>query len=205
MNLPIVNKKLINAWAVYDLANSVYNLVITATLFPIYYKAVTTTKDNAGNEISNIVSFLGVQVKNTTLYDFAIAFAFLVVAFLSPLLSGVADYGGSKKRFMKFFCYLGAISCSGMYFFNSDTLYLGIGLAILACIGFAGSLVFYNSYLPEIAPPSMQDKVSAKGYAMGYIGSSVLLIINLIMVLHPEWFGWVKADGTPDVGFATRA
>ncbi len=204
MNLPIVNKKLINAWAVYDLANSVYNLVITATLFPIYYKAVTTTKDNAGNEISNIVSFLGVQVKNTTLYDFAIAFAFLVVAFLSPLLSGVADYGGSKKRFMKFFCYLGAISCSGMYFFNSDTLYLGIGLAILACIGFAGSLVFYNSYLPEIAPPSMQDKVSAKGYAMGYIGSSVLLIINLIMVLHPEWFGWVKADGTPDVGFATR-
>ncbi len=204
MNLPKLNKKLINAWATYDLANSVYNLVITATLFPIYYKAVTTTKNAAGIEISNLVSFLGLEIKNTTLYDFAIAFAFLIVAFLSPLLSGIADYGGSKKRFMKFFCYLGAISCAAMYFFNSDTLYLGITLAVLACVGFAGSLVFYNSYLPEIAPPAMQDKVSAKGYALGYVGSSVLLIINLIMVLHPEWFGWVKADGTPDAGFATR-
>jgi UMF1 family MFS transporter len=205
MNLQTINKKVINAWATYDLANSVYNLVITATLFPIYYKAVTTTKDPVTEkEISNMVTFLGLHIKNTTLYDFAIAFAFLVVAFLSPLLSGVADYGGSKKRFMKFFCYLGAASCAGMYFFVEGTLYLGIALAILACIGFAGSLVFYNSYLPEIAPPEMQDKVSAKGFALGYVGSSVLLIINLIMVIKPELFGFVKADGSPDKGLATR-
>lgn len=183
MSLTKINKKVINAWAVYDMANSVYNLVITATLFPIYYKAITTTKDSAGKEISNVVSFLGLQVKNTTLYDFAIAFAFLVVAFLSPLLSGIADYGGSKKRFLKFFCYLGAASCSAMYFFVRGELYLGVALAILACIGFAGSLVFYNSYLPEIAPPRLQDKVSAKGFALGYVGSSVLLIVNLVMVL----------------------
>ncbi|HEY0030272.1 MAG TPA: MFS transporter [Bacteroidia bacterium] len=199
------NKKIINAWVTYDLANSVYNLVITATIFPIYYKAQTVTKDLDGNIISNMVSFFGAKIKNTTLYDFAIAFAFLVVAFLSPILSGVADYGGNKKRFMQFFCYLGAISCSMMYFFDSSNLYLGILLAILACVGYAGSLVFYNSYLPEIAPPEMQDKVSAKGFAMGYFGSSFLLIINLIMVLHPEWFGWFKEDGiTPDKGFATR-
>jgi UMF1 family MFS transporter len=205
MNIQTVNKKVINAWATYDLANSVYNLVITATLFPIYYKAVTTTMDQVtGKEISNMVTFLGVHIKNTTLYDFAIAFAFLVVAFLSPLLSGVADYGGSKKRFMKFFCYLGAASCAAMYFFVEGTLYLGVTLAILACVGFAGSLVFYNSYLPEIAPPEMQDKVSAKGFALGYVGSSVLLIINLIMVIKPELFGFVKADGSPDKGLATR-
>lgn len=183
MSLTKINKKVINAWAVYDMANSVYNLVITATLFPIYYKAVTTTKDSSGKEISNVVSFLGMQIKNTTLYDFAIAFAFLVVALLSPLLSGIADYGGSKKRFLKFFCYLGSASCAAMYFFTRGELYLGVALAILACIGFAGSLVFYNSYLPEIAPPRLQDKVSAKGFALGYAGSSVLLIINLIMVL----------------------
>jgi UMF1 family MFS transporter len=190
MSLQQINRKLINAWATYDLANSVYNLVITATLFPIYYKAVTITKDDAtGEEISNIVHFLGIEIKNTTLYDFAIAFAFLVVAFLSPLLSGVADYGGSKKRFMKFFCYLGASSCAAMYFFNKDSLYLGIALAVFACIGYAGSLVFYNSYLPEIAPPRLQDKVSAKGFALGYVGSSVLLIVNLIMVLNPGWLG----------------
>lgn len=202
MTLQQINKKVINAWATYDLANSVYNLVITATLFPIYYKAVTTTKDDAGKEISNVVSFLGLQIKNTTLYDFAIAFAFLVVAFLSPLLSGIADYGGSKKRFMKFFCYLGAASCSAMYFFNRDTLTLGITLAITACIGFAGSLVFYNSYLPEIAPPRLQDKVSAKGFALGYVGSSVLLIINLIMVMKPGLFGW--EDGPAGQGNAMR-
>ncbi|MBL7888186.1 MAG: MFS transporter [Bacteroidia bacterium] len=185
-NLEKGSKKLINAWATYDLANSVYNLVITATIFPIYYKAVTTTKDDAGNEISNLVHFLGFEIKNTTLYDFAIAFAFLIVAILSPLLSGIADYGGSKKRFMQFFCYLGAISCSLMYFFHADTLYLGIILARLACIGFEGSLVFYNSYLPEIAHPEQQDAVSAKGFAMGYVGSAVLLIVNLVMVMTRE-------------------
>jgi UMF1 family MFS transporter len=180
------SKKLINAWATYDLANSVYNLVITATIFPIYYKAVTTTKDAAGNEVSNLVNFLGFQIKNTTLYDFAIAFAFLVIAILSPLLSGIADYGGSKKKFMQFFCYLGATSCSLMYFFNAQTLYLGVLLAILACIGFAGSLVFYNAYLPEIAAPEQQDAVSAKGFAMGYVGSAALLIANLAMVMTRE-------------------
>jgi UMF1 family MFS transporter len=205
MNLQTVNKKVINAWATYDLANSVYNLVITATLFPIYYKVITTTKDADGKEISSIVNFLGMQFKNTTLYDFAIAFAFLLVAFLSPLLSGVADYGGSKKRFMKFFCYLGASACAGMYFFNNiSELNLGIALAILACVGFAGSLVFYNSYLPEIAPPEMQDKVSAKGFALGYVGSSVLLIINLIMVMKPELFGFVNDQDKGDPMAAMR-
>lgn len=185
-NIKKGNNKLINAWATYDLANSVYNLVITATIFPIYYKAVTTTRDVNGEEISNMVTFLGCQVKNTSLYDFAIAFAFLMIAVIAPLLSGIADYGGNKKRFMQFFCYLGAASCTLMYFFNTETLYLGIILAILACMGFAGSLVFYNSYLPEIAEPADQDRVSAKGFAMGYVGSAVLLIINLIMVMTQE-------------------
>ncbi|MGQ0827855.1 MAG: MFS transporter [Bacteroidota bacterium] len=180
------DKKLINAWATYDLANSVYNLVITATIFPIYYEAVTTTRNANGDEISNIVTFLGCHIKNTSLYDFAIAFAFLMIAAIAPLLSGIADYGGNKKRFMQFFCYLGAASCTLMYFFNSGTLYLGIILAILACMGFAGSLVFYNSYLPEIADPVNQDKVSAKGFAMGYVGSAVLLITNLVMVMTQE-------------------
>lgn len=180
------NKKVINAWATYDLANSVYNLVITATIFPIYYKAVTTTTDAAGNEVSNMVHFLGFQIKNTTLYDFAIAFAFLLVSAIAPVLSGIADFGGSKKRFMQFFCYLGASACSLMYFFNGDRLYLGVILAILACVGFAGSLVFYNAYLPEIAEPADQDRVSAKGFAMGYVGSAVLLIINLIMVMTQD-------------------
>ncbi len=192
------NKKVITAWTFYDWANSVYNLVITATILPIYYKAVTVTKDAAGNEISDVVTFLGIQFKNTTLYDYSLAFANLVVAAVIPILSGIADYGGSKKRFMQFFCYLGATACSLMYFFTRDNLGFGIVLVIIACIGFWGSLVFYNAFLPEIAKLEEQDKVSARGFAMGYIGSSILLIFNLMLVQKPDWFG------IEDAGMATR-
>lgn len=192
------NKKIINAWCTYDLANSVYNLVITATIFPIYYNAITSVKDEQGNIISNTVSFLGLQIKNTTLYDFSLAFAYLLIASIIPLLSGIADYGGSKKRFMQFFTYLGSLGCASMFFFTKNTLYIGVIAAVVACLGYAGSLVFYNAYLPEIAPPEKQDAVSAKGFAMGYIGSSVLLIISLMMVQKPEWFG------ISDTAWATR-
>lgn len=189
--------KVINAWATYDLANSVYNLVITATIFPIYYKEVTSHTDAYGNR-SDMITFLGMQFKNTALYDYAIAFAYLLIASIIPLLSGIADYGGNKKRFMKFFTYLGSSSCVMMYFFTADNLWLGILLVILACIGFSGSLVFYNAYLPEIATPDMQDKVSAKGFALGYAGSSLLLIFNLSLVLMPDIYG------ISSTGMATR-
>lgn len=203
IKIPPENKKLVNAWATYDLANSVYNLVITATIFPIYYKAVTTDKDAAGVVINETVNFLGRNFKNTALYEYAISFAYLLVALFSPILSGIADYGGSKKKFMKFFCYLGAVSCGLMYFFDKDTVELGILLAILACIGFSASMVFYNAYLPEIAPPELQDKVSAKGFAMGYWGSSILLIFNLMMVQKPEWFGISSAGEATRIAFLT--
>jgi UMF1 family MFS transporter len=177
------NKKIINAWATYDLANSVYNLVITATIFPIYYNIVTSTRDASGNVISSDVSFLGVMVKNTALYDWAIAAAYLLVSIIIPILSGIADYGGSKKLFMRVFSMLGATACSLMYFFDSSNLFFGLLMAILACIGFAGSLVFYNAYLPEIAAPEEQDRVSAKGFAMGYWGSAILLIACLALIM----------------------
>ena len=175
------NKKIINAWATYDLANSVYNLVITATIFPIYYNIVTSTRDAAGNVISSDVSFLGVMVKNTALYDWAIAAAYLLVSIIIPILSGIADYGGSKKLFMRVFSMLGATACSLMYFFDSSNLFFGLLMAILACIGFAGSLVFYNAYLPEIAAPEEQDRVSAKGFAMGaqYDGAQFIVLAQL--------------------------
>ena len=197
------NRKVITAWTFYDWANSVYNLVITATILPIYYKAITITKNADGDEVSDLVIFLGFQIKNTTLYDYALAFANLMVAILIPILSGVADYGSNKKKFMQFFCYLGAISCSMMYFFTKDNLVFGITLVVLACIGFWASLVFYNAFLPEIAHPDEQDKVSAKGFAMGYIGSSILLILNLMMVQKPEWFGIVDPAMATRISFVT--
>jgi UMF1 family MFS transporter len=202
-NNHIDNKKIIGAWTTYDLANSVYNLVITATIFPIYYNAITSVKDKDGNIVNNTVQLFGITFKNTALYDYAIAFAYLIVSLIIPVLSGIADVGGNKKSFMKFFCYLGAISCMAMYFFTKDNLGLGIFLAITACIGFSGSLVFYNAYLPEIASPQQQDKVSAMGFAKGYWGSAILLIINLVLVMKPEMFGFENSGAATRFAFIT--
>ena len=177
------SRKLINAWAFYDWANSVYSLVIATAVFPIYYEAMTS--DNDG-----IVNFLGTTFHNSTLLSYSLSFSFLIVAFMSPILSGIADYTGNKKRFMQFFCYLGSFSVVSLFFFTGkDTLWIGIICTILASIGFWGSIVFYNSYLPEIAPPEMHDSVSAKGFMYGYSGSVLLLAFNLFMIMKPELFG----------------
>ena len=180
------NSKLINAWASYDWANSVYPLVISSTVFPIYYSTIS-------KDISTI-EFLGYDFKNTALISFVTAMAFVVVAFNSPLLSGIADYIGNKKRFMKIFVYTGSVSCMGLYFFELESIYMGMLFYFLALIGFWASMVFYNSYLPDIAHPDQQDLASARGFSMGYVGSILLLIFNLSMVLQPEWYG---ISGTP--------
>lgn len=188
---PIEKKKVINAWAFYDWANSVYNLTITSTIFPIYWTAVSTTNG------STQVEFFGRYYENTALYSYALSFSFLLVALISPILSGIADYNGSKKRFMQTFCFIGSVSCSALFFFNRTNIEFGILAFMMGTIGWAGSLVFYNSYLPEIATEEEQDKVSAKGFALGYVGSSLLLILNLIIILFPASFGIPKESSLP--------
>jgi len=175
------SKKLINAWAFYDWANSVYSLVISSAIFPIYFGALFV-------EV-NTISLFNYDIKNTAVISFVTAFAFVIVAFISPLLSGIADYIGNKKKFMKLFVYMGSLSCIGLYFFELDTIYLGLFFYFLALIGIWASLVFYNSYLPDIAFPEQQDRASARGFSMGYIGSVLLLLVNLAMVMQPQWFG----------------
>jgi len=192
------DQKIITAWSFYDWANSVYPLVITSTIFPIYYVSVTKT------EITDKIHFIGREYTNTTLYTFSLAFAYLIISALVPLLSGIADYSGSKKRFMQFFCYLGALSCAAMYFFTGiENLWIGILTVMLACIGYSGSMVFYNAYLPEIASPEHHDRVSARGFAMGYIGSGILLILNLVMIMKPELFGIENAENATRISFLT--
>ncbi len=178
------DKKLIRAWAFYDWANSAYALVISSAIFPIFFEKVTNSNGN------DSLKFIGLSFKNTELYSYGLSFSFLVVAFLSPLLSSVADYSGNKKKFMKFYTYLGAFSTIMLFFFKDrETVWLGLTFSILASIGFWGSLVFYNAFLPEIAYEHQQDKVSAMGFAYGYVGSVLLMIFNLTMILHPEWYG----------------
>ena len=182
------SKKVINGWAMYDWANSVYNLVITSTIFPAYYEAVA--KDRVDESGTAFVHFLGREFVNTSLYNYTLAVAFLIVAITSPLLSSIADYKGNKKSFMNFFLIMGSIACSGLFFFTKGgPLAIGIFCMIIACVGFWASLVFYNSFLPEIAAPEDRDRVSAKGFAMGYIGSVILQIICFLFVLKPGWFG----------------
>lgn len=176
------NKKVISAWAFYDWANSVYPLVITTAIFPMFYEAVTTTTLTDGS-VSDFVTFFGMQFRNTEIYSYVISFSFLIVSFISPILSGIADYADNKKAFLKFFCYLGSISCAGLFFFDVNHLELSMIPVVFASVGFWASLVFYNAYLPLIADAKQHDKISAKGYALGYIGSSILLIVNLVMIM----------------------
>ena len=177
------SKKLLNAWAFYDWANSVYTLTIASSIFPIFYSALFSSKDE-------LVHAFGYEMKPTVLISIVTAFTFLTVAFLSPLLSGIADYVGNKKMFMKFFCYVGSIGCIGLYWFSLENIHWSILFYFMGLIGYWGSLVFYNSYLPDIAFEHQQDGISAKGFSLGYIGSVLLLILNLAMVMMPEMFGF---------------
>lgn len=186
-NLQKGDKKLLNAWAFYDWANSVYTLTIASAVFPIFYEALFSDRDH-------YIDVFGMHLKNSALISFITAFAFMVVSFISPLLSGIADYVGNKKSFMKFFCYVGALSCMGLYWFDLDNIYVGLLFYFLGLLGYWGSLVFYNSYLPDIAFEEQQDRISAKGYSLGYIGSVILLIINLAMIMNPEVFN-ITGDG----------
>ena len=174
-------KKVLNAWAFYDWANSVYPLVISSAIFPIYYGALFVE--------SLYIDLFGINFKNTALISFLTAFAFVILSLITPILSGIADYVGNKKTFLKFFCYLGSFSCIGLYWFDLENIYIGLLFYFFALISFWASLVFYNSYLPDIASREKQDYISAKGYALGYIGSVILLLFNLGMVKYPSFFG----------------
>lgn len=185
---PQARKKMQTGWAFYDWANSAYNLVITSTIFPAYYMAVTTTRNEAGEVTNNTVELWGYSFKNGALFDYAMALAYLLIVLTAPILSSIADYTGNKKRFMQFFCILGSIACCGLFFFTSASIGWGLLCSILAAIGYCGSIVFYNAYLPEIATDEEQNKVSAKGFAYGYIGSVLLQIICLIAILNDSFF-----------------
>lgn len=180
------NKRLIKAWVFYDWANSAYSLVITSAIFPIFYGAVFLAAE------TETVSIFGGEIRPTPLISYVTALAFVVVALCSPILTGVADFVGNKKAFLKFYCYLGSLACMGLYFFDLAHIYFSLLCYFLGLVGFWGSIVFYNSYLPDIAFPEQQDAVSARGFSMGYIGSVLLLIVNLAMVMSPETFGFAS-------------
>ncbi|MBL7952976.1 MAG: MFS transporter [Flavobacteriales bacterium] len=185
------DKRIIRGWTMYDWANSVYSLTITSAVFPIFYNAITITDGN-----DRVLQAYGIPTQS--LYSYALSAGFLLVALISPILSGIADSTGQKKTFLKAFCYMGAASCAGLFFFSLENLWFGLLLVMLACAAFSGSLVFYDAFLPEIAEPKDHDRISARGYTMGYIGSVLLLILNLLMVMDPD------GDGVTLLGLSDR-
>lgn len=185
------NKRIIKGWIFYDWANSVYNLVITAAIFPVFYANITEnyyleSLGRAGGSLAPgenvMVEFFGSQISNTVLLSYVLASSFLMVSIVSPFLSGIADYTGNKKRFMQFFCYLGAASCISLFWFNPAHIEFGMFSIFFASVGFWNSFVFYNAFLPEIADPDQHDNISARGFSMGYFGSMILLVISLVIV-----------------------
>lgn len=177
------SKKLLNAWAFYDWANSVYSLVISSAVFPIFYGALFRI---AGIEK---VTIFGGEIARAPLISYTTSLAFVFIAIITPLISGVADYLGNKKVFMKFFCYVGGLSCIGLYWFSLENIYIGLVCYFFGLVGFWVSFAINNSYLPDVAFPKQQDAISAKGFTLGYIGSVVLLVFNLAMVMKPDFFG----------------
>lgn len=179
------NPKIINAWCSYDMANSAYNLIITTAIFPVYYQGITASVFK-----SDRVPFWGMQIENTVLYDYAVAAAYFAIIILTPILSGIADIGSYRKRFMQSFTLLGSLSCIGLYWFTGKNIEYALLLVALAVIGYAGSLVYYNSFLPIIATPDKHDKISARGFSWGYAGSTLLLIVCLILITFYKSFGF---------------
>lgn len=185
------DKRMVRGWVMYDWANSVYQLTIASAIFPIYYNTVTRSGDNF------TVSFFGAPIINTVLYSWAIAAAYLLVAIGSPLFSSMADYTGRRKAFMRAFTMIGAIACGALFFFDKNHIELGIIAFALGTVGYGGSIVFYNSFLPVIANPGDQDRISARGYSMGYLGGVVLLLFNLLMIMKPGLFGIASDSSLP--------
>lgn len=200
MKQTLNDSKVLNAWAFYDWANSVHSLTITSAIFPIYYPIAAVMIGNTKPEMLNIFGF---YIQNTAVYSYTISIAFLLLAITIPLFSGISDYLGNKKTFMKSFCYLGGISCMILFFFTKGHYVVGTLAFLFSVIGWGGSIVFYNSYLPEIATPEKFDNLSAKGFTLGYIGSVLLLIQNLTMVLKPEWYGGISGDLASRISFLT--
>jgi UMF1 family MFS transporter len=193
--LPVNSPKVINAWCSYDIANSGYILSVNTVLYPIFYQQVTLKAFG-----SEMVTFLGLNIRNTVLYEYAIALGYFLVILLTLSLSGIADLGGYRKRFMQFFTILGSFACMGLFFFTGENLGLGVLLPMLAVIGFAGSLVYYNSFLPIISTPDRHDRISARGFSLGYAGSMILLIFNIFSLKQYQWFGFT--DGLMAIQFS---
>lgn len=187
------DKKVIRAWALFDWANSAYSLVISTAIFPIYYISIAP----------DMISVFGHDMSDSAVYSYSVSLAYVIIAIAAPLLGGIADIGNKRLFFLKVFTITGSLFCMLLFFFSNESMiWLGTIAFIIATAGFAGSLIFYDAFLPAIVTRDHFDSVSAKGYSYGYIGSVILLLFILFMSQKPELFGFTIESTLPyRVGF----
>ncbi|MDX9848953.1 MAG: MFS transporter [Anaerolineaceae bacterium] len=165
----VEHKRAIRAWTMYDWANSTFATTIAAAVLPVYYSTVASKNLQPHEATSN--------------WAFTTTIALVMVALLGPILGAMADFSGTKKRFMTIFVILGVSGTALLYLVKSGDWLMASVFYIIGSIGFAGANVFYDSLLPHIAHPDEIDQVSSRGYAMGYAGGGILLAINLAMIM----------------------
>jgi UMF1 family MFS transporter len=164
----------LRAWAMYDWANSAFQTTIIAAIFPIYFQKVAA---------AGMPGALA-----TSRFAWATTLAILIVAIIAPVLGAIADYAAAKKRLLGVFLAIGAAATGAMYFITRGDWMLALVLFVVANVGVAGSIVFYESLLPHLVGVDELDRVSTAGYALGYLGGGVLLAINVLMMSRPAWF-----------------
>ena len=184
------NKKTIWAWCMFDWANQSYNMVIISTIFPAYFVGITALHNKG------VVTFFGHQYANTVLSTYVLAFSYLIVVVLLPILTSIADYRGAKKSYLQLFTWMGSLACAGLFLMKEGQPFeFPLICYALASVGYCGGFVFYNSYLPQIATVDQQDAVSAKGFIYGFVGSVVVQLICLVPIQFHDSFGITEDYG----------
>ena len=168
-------QRVVNAWAMYDWANSAFAVVILTAIFPVYFRALVI---NAGAAPETATAY----------WAYTTSLSLLLVAVIGPVLGAAADVLGAKKRFLAVALSLGVLGTVSLAFLSSSEYLLGSLLFAVANLGFAGGNVFYEALLPQVARSNDLDRVSARGYAFGYLGGGLLLVINALWLYRPEWF-----------------
>lgn len=166
------NRTEIKAWAMYDWANSAFVTTVTATFLGPYLALLIEEMDGA-------ISLLGYPIEAEAFYPFCVAVSVILQVILLPILATLADYSPVKKRLLLTFAYTGAGATILLFFIRGNLALLGGGLFIIANLAYGASIAFYNAFLPDIAPPDERDTVSAQGFAYGYVGGGLLLLLNL--------------------------
>ena len=190
-NAPLVNdKREIFGWTMYDWANSAFSTTVVTVFLGPYLTAISkaATTDTGG------LLYLGnVPIRFDSFFTYAVSASVLLQVTFLPVLGALADYSHLRKQLLMFFAVLGSIATISMFFIGPSGYWLGAGLFILANVCFGASIVFYNSYLPSIASEDQRDHVSASGFAMGYLGGGLLLLLNLVLFLFGDKLGLTSA------------